>query len=126
VKAGRLVAILISLVVLLGGGYASFRLSMDRREHKGREAVLRRNLAMMRTAIKTFHDDQGRYPRSLDELVPRYVRSIPRDPMTNERDWRVDTEQVVLPSGDFTTNSTVTESYVVDVHSAGRAPYSSW
>ena len=125
-KAGRLVAILISLVVLLGGGYASIRLSMDRRAFKHKEAELQRQLTSMRGAIKNFHEDEGRYPRSLDELVPAYLRAIPKDPMTNAMDWRVDTEQVVLPSGDFTTNSTMTESYVIDVHSAGRAPYSNW
>ena len=125
-KAGRLLAIIISFVVLLAGGYASWRLSTDRRAFRNKEAALKSELANIRGAIHTFHGAEGHYPRSLEELVPKYLRAIPVDPMTEARDWRVVTEEVVQPSGDFTTNSTVTETYVVDVHSAGRAPYSGW
>lgn len=125
-RAGRLLAIIISFAVLLGGGYAAWRLSKDRSTLKNNEAVLKQQLATMRAAIRSFHAAEGRYPRSLEELVPKYLRAIPTDPMTRATDWREVTEQTVQPSGDFTTNSTVTESYVIDVHSAAHPPYSNW
>jgi general secretion pathway protein G len=50
---------------------------------KAREAVLKENLVQMRTAIDQYHADRGNYPERLEDLVDRrYLRSIPRDPMT--------------------------------------------
>jgi hypothetical protein len=128
VRAGRLLAIIISFVVLLGGGYAAWRLNHDRRAYqlRQRETALKDALHEMRAAIRRFHDDHGRHPRDLEELVPNYIRRIPTDPMTNASSWRVVTEERVLPSADFTTNATQRESYVVDVHSAAGRPYSDW
>ena len=38
---------------------------------------------MMRDALDKHYADAGRYPGSLDELVAkRYLRTIPKDPMT--------------------------------------------
>lgn len=50
---------------------------------RAREAVLKENLAQMRTAIDQYYADRGTYPRQLEELVERkYLRSIPADPFT--------------------------------------------
>lgn len=52
-----------------------------------REAALRENLKVVRTAIDRFHGDLGRYPEALAELVDRrYLRDIPVDPVTNKSD----------------------------------------
>lgn len=55
-----------------------------------REATLRSNLFIMRDAIDQYNADKGRYPESLSVLVSdRYLRSIPKDPMTNSSDtWQ--------------------------------------
>ena len=31
-------------------------------------------------ALKTFRADEGRFPATLDELVPKYLRAVPQDP----------------------------------------------
>jgi general secretion pathway protein G len=56
---------------------------------RAREAVLKDNLFFMRDAIDQYYLDAGRYPQSLQELVEKqYLRSIPKDPMTDQKDWR--------------------------------------
>jgi general secretion pathway protein G len=46
--------------------------------------VLRKNLHVTRTTIDDFYGDNGRYPRSLEELVERgYMRTVPLDPITD-------------------------------------------
>ena len=52
---------------------------------KSREVALRANLKAMREALDQFHEDSGRWPQSLDELVKqRYLREVPMDPITQE------------------------------------------
>jgi general secretion pathway protein G len=58
-------------------------------QRKAREAVLMDNLATLRKAIDNFYADKQRYPSDLNELVPNYVRSIPKDPITKQADWEV-------------------------------------
>jgi hypothetical protein len=91
-----------------------------------REALLRTQLADMRTAISDFRRENGRHPRSLEELVPKHLETIPVDPMTGSAStWRLTTEDVVAPNSDF-MKSTPSESIssVVDVHSGAGRPYS--
>ncbi|MFX8231015.1 hypothetical protein ABTL16_19680, partial [Acinetobacter baumannii] len=45
----------------------------------------------MRKAIDNFYADKQRFPTDLNELVPNYMRQIPKDPITQQADW----EQVV-------------------------------
>ena len=48
-----------------------------------KETVLKENLYLTRSVIDKFYGDNGRYPRSLAELVERnYLRAIPLDPVT--------------------------------------------
>jgi len=55
-----------------------------------RETVLREDLFKMRSLIDQFAADKGRLPQSLDELVSEgYMREVPVDPMTNQKDWAV-------------------------------------
>ena len=44
----------------------------------------------MREAIDQFYADKGKYPDSLDALVSeRYLRSVPKDPITDTTDtWQ--------------------------------------
>lgn len=64
--------------------------------HRGREVVLRQDLAGLREAIDKFYADRARYPKDLAELVTEnYVRRIPVDPLTD----RSDTWQIVHPRG---------------------------
>src|SRR5512137_1243847 len=55
---------------------------------KAREAVLRENLYTFRSTIDQFYADQGKFPDSLSELVDkRYLRELPKDPFTGNKDW---------------------------------------
>jgi general secretion pathway protein G len=91
------------------------------REHANLEALLKHDLVEMRKAIAAFRADKQHGPHSLDELkTAKYLRDIPKDPLTNAADWRVTTEAAVR-NDDFTSTTTPTpEPEVIDVHS--RAP----
>jgi len=90
-----------------------------------RETVLRDDLFQMRKMIDQYGADKGKLPQSLDELVSEhYLREIPEDPITQEKDW--DAVAGEDPS------SADGGSGIVDVHSKstdvgtdGR-PYSEW
>jgi len=56
-------------------------------QRKAQEAALKDNLFEMRKAIDNFYADKQRYPNDLNELVPNYLRKIPKDPITKAEDW---------------------------------------
>lgn len=124
---GRILAIGLGLIVLLGGAYAWWTLRNDRMVHDSKEEALRSDLASMRTAIRKFKDENGRYPHSLEELVPRYLRRVPADPFTQKPDWKLDTEETVVPTNDFGAAPTEKpQTFVLDVHSVAGPPYSDY
>lgn len=93
------------------------------------EAHLKQELANMRDAIRRFRADNSRYPHSLEELVPKYLPSIPVDPMTGSATtWRTTTEENVTPSTDFSGATPVETArpVIVDVQSGAGAPYSNY
>ncbi len=50
---------------------------------KAKEAVLREDLYIMRTAINQYFADKGKYPADLRALVDdSYLKAIPTDPIT--------------------------------------------
>ncbi|QXI28098.1 type II secretion system protein [Pseudomonas vanderleydeniana] len=62
------------------------------RQHtKAQETVLRHNLVSIRQALDHYREDKGKYPDALDELVSgRYLREVPRDPLTGRSDtWQL-------------------------------------
>jgi general secretion pathway protein G len=90
-----------------------------------REAVLRDDLFKMRSLIDQYAADKGKLPGSLDDLVTsRYMRELPVDPFTDQKDW------TATPGTD--PNSTSDDQGIVDVHSASPdvgsdgKPYSEW
>jgi general secretion pathway protein G len=91
------------------------------RVRRAEEAVLQENLAVMRDALDKHYADAGKYPRSLDELVSkRYLRSIPKDPLTQNTGWLV-----VAPTDPQ-------KGGVYDIHSSAKGtgsngqPYERW
>jgi general secretion pathway protein G len=90
-----------------------------------REAVLRDDLYKMRSLLDQYAADKGKLPQSLDDLVSdRYMRELPVDPFTGQKDWVVTTGE--------DPNSSGGEQGVIDVHSASGdtstegTPYSEW
>jgi general secretion pathway protein G len=56
---------------------------------RSKEAVLRNNLFSLRTVIDNYTYDKQKAPQSLQELVTSgYLRDVPMDPMTGNKDWR--------------------------------------
>lgn len=56
-----------------------------------KETVLRDNLYQLRKAIDLYGADKGKLPQSLDDLAAAgYVRELPLDPITGEKDWVVE------------------------------------
>lgn len=92
-----------------------------------REAVLKEDLQVMRSAIDAYTMDKQKAPQSLDDLVQEgYLKAIPADPMTRERDtWVTDT-------GDSLHSLDQTEPGIDNVHSGSQEtasdgqPYSTW
>lgn len=93
-----------------------------------KEAGLREALSSLRGAIRAFHDANGRYPQTLDELVPAYLSAIPVDPLTGSAStWMPTTEETVETNTDFTgTASSAPKSVIIDIRSGAGAPWSSW
>lgn len=117
---GRRLAIVLGVIMILGAAYGARIIRNEKIAHFQRADSLAQNLQTMRKAIHDFRAGEGRYPRTLQELVPKYLRAIPVDPVTGTAStWRVTTEETVQPSADFVTTAAAvpTEKYIVDVHS---------
>jgi general secretion pathway protein G len=78
------ILIVVTLVVVLASvSMATYGNSVRR----AREAVLKEDLFRMRDAIDQYYADKQKYPSSLQDLVSeRYLREIPKDPMTDSAD----------------------------------------
>jgi general secretion pathway protein G len=51
---------------------------------KSKETILRDNLSILRESLDKYYGDLGKYPDSLEDLVSKkYLRGIPRDPITD-------------------------------------------
>jgi general secretion pathway protein G len=92
---------------------------------RAREAVLRNDLFELRKLISQYTLDKQKAPQSLDDLVPTYIKVIPKDPMTNETNWEA-------PTCDTLDSVDQQDPGICDVHSASSAiasdgtAYSSW
>ena len=92
---------------------------------RAREATLRDDLHTMRKMIDQYGADKGVLPQSLDELVSAgYIREVPIDPITGQRDWNI------IIGED--PNSSEGAQGITDVRSASTetssegTPYSEW
>ncbi len=114
------VSIMLILLSIAGGNYQKSVL-------RSKEAVLHQDLWVMRQAIEQFTLDKQAAPQSLEELVSAgYLRSVPKDPITNGVDWRPIYDDLLLSPEQVVTG-------IVDVKSSSElvspfegTPYSSW
>lgn len=73
------------LIILLSVALPTYRTSVQH----ARETVLSENLWQMRRSIDQYAADKGKLPQSLNDLVEaKYLREIPKDPITEEAEWR--------------------------------------
>src|SRR5688572_17335948 len=90
-----------------------------------RETVLRDDLYRMRSLIDQYAADKGKLPQSLDDLVSAgYMREIPTDPITEQKDWNIEVGEDPYSSEGG--------SGIRDIHSTSPevstegTPYSQW
>lgn len=86
-QAGFSLLELIVVVTIIGILASVAIVNVKFAQRKAAEAALKDNLFQMRKAIDNFYADKQRYPSDLNELVPNYLRNIPKDPITKEADW---------------------------------------
>ena len=113
---------LIVVVTIIGILAAVAVSNVKNAQNKAREAALRDDLFEMRKAIDNYYADKQKYPDSLQTLVSeKYLRALPKDPITMKADW-VEVQNSTDPndptatdtSGDATAAMT---PGVIDVHS---------
>jgi general secretion pathway protein G len=114
------ITIILILASIAGGRYEKSVL-------RSKEAVLKQDLFVMRQAIQQYTLDKEAAPSSLDDLVQsKYMSAIPKDPITNNKDWHTDSEDLLLSPEQTSTG-------ITDVHSTSNAtspfentPYNTW
>lgn len=94
---------------------------------KAKEAVLKEDLQAMRKAIDSYTIDKAKAPQSLQDLIDAgYLKTMPKDPITNRIDSWVPAQEDTLNSLDQT------QSGIDDVHSGAQetssegTAYSTW
>ena len=111
----RFVVVLLTIIIGVSGAM-SYRVITRHRITvlRARESVLRDDLSQMRKLIDRYAADKGSQPKSLDDLVRAgYLREIPKDPFTGEKDW------IVVVDDD--PNLSDGGEGIIDVHSASLA-----
>ena len=119
----ELMVVIAIVLVLLGIAVSRYEKAVLR----AHEAVLHQDLQAMRQSIDNYTLDKEAAPQSLEDLESAgYLRSVPTDPITHAKDWRLEFKDVVLSPDQSTTG-------ITDVHSNSEAispfegtPYSSW
>jgi general secretion pathway protein G len=103
----ELVMVMTIIVILAAVGVTSYQ----HIQLKARETILKEDLRTMRKMIDQYAADKEKLPQSLEDLVSgQYMRDVPIDPITGQKDWVVD-------MGDDTVSRDGGQG-VVDVHSA--------
>ena len=117
--------LIVITIILILAGIAAGR--YERSVLRAKEATLKQDLFVMRNAIQQYTLDKEAGPTSLDDLVQaKYLSGIPVDPITRNRDWHTESEQVLL-------DPQQTSPGITDVHSSSdqvspfeNTPYNTW
>jgi len=116
--------IVISIIfILIGIAIGAY----DRTIQRAREAAFKTDLQTMRNAIDNFTMDKMSAPQSLEDMKSAgYLREVPTDPITQQKDWVLDFEDVAL-------SPTQSGTGITNVHSASalmskfeNTPYNTW
>ena len=119
----ELMIVITIIFILLGMAAGRY----DRSVVRAREATLHQDLQVLRQAIDNYTLDKQSAPQSLDALQQAgYLRIVPTDPMTQQKDWQAQFDEVVLSPDQSGTG-------MVDVHSNSDrvspfdgTPYKEW
>lgn len=79
----ELLIVMTIIGILAGIAVPSYKRSLI----KAREAVLLEDLYQIRRTIDAYFADNAKYPESFEDLISKkYLRDLPRDPMTDSKD----------------------------------------
>ena len=117
--------LIVIMIILILAGIAIGR--YEKSVLRAKEATLKQDLFVMRQAIQQYTLDKQAAPASLDDLVQgKYLSGVPNDPLTRNKDWHLDFENVLLSPEQASSGLT-------DVHSSSDAispfentAYSTW
>lgn len=80
----ELVMVMTIIVILATVGVVSYQ----HIQLKAKEEVLKQNLKTMRKLIDEYQADRQKLPQALEDLVSAgYMREVPMDPITGDKDW---------------------------------------
>jgi general secretion pathway protein G len=105
------IMIVITIILILEGISAS---RYERSVIRAKEATLKQDLFTMRNAIQQYTHDKKAGPSSIDDLVPKYLSTVPVDPMTRNRDWQT------------TPGITDVHSRSIQTFPFGKTAYNTW
>ena len=121
----ELMIVITIISILVGIAAGAYVKSVQR----AKEATLKSDLSVMRQAIDHYTLDKEAAPQSLEDLTnpqSQYLREVPKDPITDSKDWHVDFGDTVMSPDQSTTG-------IVDVHSNSDkvspfsgTPYNTW
>ena len=116
--------IVISIIfILLGMAIGAY----ERAVQRAREAALHTDLQTMRNAIDNFTMDKMAAPQSLEDLKNGgYLREVPIDPITQQKDWVLDFEDIALSPTQSGTGITNVHSASTLVSKFDNTPYNTW
>ena len=119
----ELMIVMAIILILATIGAGRFEQSIIR----SHEAALKQDLFVMRNAIQQYTLDKEAGPNSLDDLVSSgYLREIPRDPITKQKEWATSSEDLLASPDQTTVGITDVHSTSSDVSPFENTPYSSW
>ena len=126
---------LIIVIAIIGILAAIVMPGLSRMPTRAREAALKTNLRTLRDAIDQHYGDKGAYPKALGDLVSeKYIRNIPRDPITHSAEtwvviYETDDSEDVPPETDQDEEG---GPGIIDVRSGAATlslagtPYAEW
>ena len=119
----ELMIVITIIFILIGMAIGRYDLAVQR----AREAALHTDLQTMRNAIDNYTMDKTSAPQSLEDLKSSgYLREVPTDPITQQKDWVLDFEDVVLIPTQSGTGITNVHSASTQVSKFENTPYNTW
>ena len=114
----ELLVVMAIIALLLSIAVPKYFGSVDR----SKDTILRQDLSVMREAIDKYYGDKNVYPSSLDDLVTyKYIRKIPKDPITDsDATW-----VIVAPKSGVAGTVYDIKSGAAGIGADGT-PYESW
>jgi general secretion pathway protein G len=119
----ELMIVITILLILMSIAIGRYQQSVLR----AKEAALKQDLMVMRKAIDEYTLDKETAPQSLEDLVTaKYLGTIPTDPMTNQKDWRVVYEDMLLSPDQASSGITNVFSNSDQISPFENTPYNTW